>query len=107
MAAALSLLLLFWLTGVSAIEEAPPQLEVLPEADVEDEALQPEVTIRKKGENVIEEYRIDGRLYMIKVIPPIGPPYYLLDTDGDGNVDVRRSDLEKGIRVHQWKILEW
>ena len=44
---------------------------------------------------------------MIKIIPAIGPPYYLIDTDGDGNMDVRRSDLEEGIRVHQWKILEW
>ncbi len=87
------------------VDDAPPQLEPLPE--VEDQELQPEVTIRRRGKSVIEEYRIGGRLYMIKVIPPIGPPYYLVDTDADGTLDTRRSDLEEGIRVHQWRILEW
>ncbi len=99
--------LLIWMAPLMAAKDSPPQLEPLPEPEVEEEGLQPEVTIRKKGKSVIEEYRIDGRLYMIKIIPAIGPPYYLIDTDGDGNMDVRRSDLEEGIRVHQWKILEW
>ncbi|HHJ39821.1 MAG: hypothetical protein AXA67_06445 [Methylothermaceae bacteria B42] len=107
MGVSLVFLLLFWTATLMAVEDKPPQLEPLPEPEVEDEELQPEVTIRKKGKSVIEEYRIDGRLYMIKIIPAIGPPYYLIDTDGDGNMDVRRSDLEEGIRVHQWKILEW
>lgn len=93
--------------GAAAAEEAPPQLEPLPEPEVGEEALQPEVIIRKRGENVIEEYRVGGRIYMIKVIPPIGPPYYLIDTDGDSIMDMKRSDLEEGVRVHQWRILEW
>ncbi|BCX81695.1 hypothetical protein MIT9_P1273 [Methylomarinovum caldicuralii] len=89
-----------------ADDDAPPPLEPLPEVE-EDQELQPEVTIRRRGKSVIEEYRIGGQLYMIKVIPPIGPPYYLVDTDADGTLDTRRSDLEEGARVHQWRILEW
>ncbi|HEB77691.1 MAG TPA: DUF2782 domain-containing protein [Methylothermaceae bacterium] len=93
--------------AVEAAEEAPPQLEPLPEPELEQETLQPEVIIRKRGENVIEEYRVGGRIYMIKVIPPVGPPYYLIDTDGDSIMDMKRSDLEEGVRIHQWRILEW
>jgi hypothetical protein len=46
---------------------------------------------------------------MIKVIPDIGPPYYFIDNDGDGDIDtdVRTSDLDRGSRVNMWKILEW
>lgn len=100
-------LLLGWMGCVQAADDRPPQLEPLPEPEVNEEELQPEVTIRQEGRNKVEEYSIGGRTYMIKVIPPIGPPYYLLDTDGDGNMDVRRSDLEENLRIHQWKILEW
>ncbi len=90
-----------------AVDDSPPELEPLPEPEVGEEELQPEVTIRREGKNKVEEYSIGGRVYMIKVIPPIGPPYYLLDTDGDGNMDVRRSDLEETLHIHQWRILEW
>ncbi len=101
------LLLALW-AGRQALaaDERPPQLEPLPKPEVEEEELQPEVIIRRRGRNVIEEYRIGGRLYMIKVIPPIGPPYYLVDPDGDGRF-ARRSDLETTLRTHQWRILEW
>lgn len=103
----LALILLGMAMCVGAVDERPPRLELPPEAKVDEEELQPEVTIRRRGKNVLEEYRIGGRLYMIKVIPPVGPPYYLVDTDGDGNMDVKRSGLEEGIRIHQWRIIEW
>ena len=44
---------------------------------------------------------------MVKIVPTIGPSYYLIDTDGDGNMDVKRSDLDEGTQIHQWKLLEW
>jgi len=71
------------------------------------ETLEPDITIIRKGKKTIQEYRKNGVLYMIKIVPAIGPAYYLLDTDGDGNMDVRRSDLDRGNYVNQWKILEW
>ena len=55
----------------------------------EEDSLQEEIVIRKSGENVIEEHRINGRLYKVKVTPAIGPAYYLIDTDGDGFMDSR------------------
>ncbi len=48
----------------------PPDIEPDPE-------LETQVTIIKRGEDTIEEHRVNGELLMIKVIPRIGPPYYL------------------------------
>ena len=44
---------------------------------------------------------------MIKVIPDIGPPYYFRDYDGDGKLEARSNDLDRGSHVNMWKILEW
>lgn len=80
--------------------EIPPPVE-------SGETMEPDVTIIRRGEDTIEEYRINNRLYMVKIKPGVGPPYYLLDSDGDGNMDVRRSDLERGLRVPQWVLFSW
>jgi hypothetical protein len=107
-------ILLFFLTfPVFAVDEQPPRLEAVPEAPEppmpvqSGETLEPDITIIRKGKKTIQEYRRGGRLYMIKVVPDIGPPYYFLDNDGDGKMDVRRDDLDKGSNINMWKILEW
>jgi len=82
----------------------PPELPMPVQSG---ETLEPDITIIRKGKKTIQEYRKNGELYMIKIVPAVGPAYYLLDTDGDGNMDVRRSDLDRGNYVNQWKILEW
>lgn len=98
---------------VLAVDERPPTLESVPEVPEppppvqNGEEMEPDITIIRKGKKTIQEYRLGGRLYMIKVIPDIGPPYYFIDSDGDGKVDVRGNDLDKGARVNMWKILEW
>jgi len=71
------------------------------------ENMQPDITIIKRGDKVVQEYRRGGRLYMIKVVPDIGPAYYFLDVNGDGRLDVRSSDLDQAGRVNMWKLLEW
>jgi|SRR5450830_865363 len=67
----------------------PDNLEPLPEAPppppgAEDANQTPEVTIIKKGENTVEEYRINGELYMQKITPAHGVPYYLMKEDQEG-----------------------
>lgn len=90
---------------------APPAVdsnnEPLPPKIV-DEELEPTVTIRKEKGITYEEYRADGRIYMIKVTPPGGVPYYLLDTDGDGNLETH-SDDQRGqpVKPVYWKLKEW
>ena len=68
-----------------------------------DDAIEPEVTIKKRDEVTVEEYRIHGRLYMVKVTPKVGPPFYLIDDRGDGNF-TRRDSLDSGVRPPMWLI---
>jgi len=82
----------------------PPELPMPVQSG---ETLEPDITIIRKGKKTIQEYRKNGQLYMVKVIPIAGPAYYLIDTDGDGNMDVRGNDLDKGTQINQWKLFEW
>ena len=96
-----------------AVDERPPDLEAAPEAPEpplpvqNGETMEPDITIIRKGKDTIQEFRRGGRLYMIKVVPAVGPPYYFLDTNGDGKMDVRRNDGDRGSEINMWKLLEW
>jgi hypothetical protein len=62
------------------LEEIPP-----PPMSKDGEGVdEPEVTIVKKNGDTIEEYRINGQLYMMKVTPKSGVPYYLHKEDQEG-----------------------
>ncbi|WP_022962087.1 DUF2782 domain-containing protein [Halopseudomonas pelagia] len=74
-------------------------------AQAQDATGEPEVTIRTEGDRTVEEYRLNGFLYAIKVTPKKGPPYYLVAVDEDGNF--ARSDQPEGMRIPSWKIFEW
>ena len=107
------LLLCFLALPVFAADERPPKLEAVPEAPepplpVESgENMEPDITIIRKGKQTIQEYRRGGKLYMIKIIPSVGPAYYLIDSNGDGKMDIRRDDANKEGTVNMWKLLEW
>ncbi len=88
-----------------ALEPLPAP--TLPQTGPAGEEMTPEVKIIKKDNATIHEYRVNDVLYMIKVIPGIGPPYYLIDTDGDGSLESRYNNLEPGIMVPQWMIYRW
>jgi Protein of unknown function (DUF2782) len=89
--------------------QQPPKLEPLPEPPpappglAPDSELEPQVTITKRGDDKVEEFRINGKLYAVKVTPPHGVPYFLLDDIGDGTMS-RRDSLDTGLRVPQWVI---
>jgi hypothetical protein len=73
-----------------ALAADKPELEPLPEppeapAGYEpDPATEPQVNIVKHGEETIEEYRMNGELYMQKITPSHGVPYYLVKENVDG-----------------------
>ncbi len=110
------LLLSFLALPVMAEDQPSPALETLeklpevpsPPMPVQSgDNMEPDITIVKKGEKLVHEYRRGGRLYMIKVVPDIGPAYYFLDTNGDGKLDIRSSDLDQGSHINMWKLFEW
>ncbi|MCX7898151.1 MAG: DUF2782 domain-containing protein [Rhodocyclaceae bacterium] len=99
-----------WAAFPAAAQTRPPALEPLPEPPPPppgffDAPDAPQVTIKKRGEDKIEEYRLHGKLYMIKVTPAHGVPYYLVDLKGDG-VFVREEAPDGGPRlsVPMWVI---
>jgi hypothetical protein len=85
--------------GLAPLPEPPPP----PPSMQADPSLEPQVTITKRGEDKVEEYRVNGKLYMQKVTPSHGVPYYLIDDRGDGTWS-RRESLDSGLRVPMWVI---
>lgn len=67
---------------------------------------EPVVTITKQTEQTIEEYRVAGKLYMIKITPKIGKPYYLVDDRGDGKF-ARMESLDSGFRPPRWVLFRF
>jgi len=80
----------------------PPRNFQPPPAESTDRIPAPEVTITTRGHTHYQEYRIGGRLYMIKVVPAIGPPYYLIDKAGTGRFS--RSNIAPGVSPPMWVI---
>ncbi len=70
-------------------------------------AAEPEVTVRKEGEDTVHEYRQGGQLYMMRVVPATGRPYVLVDRKGDGHFTRLDNNLDNGVRVPQWVLLEF
>lgn len=89
-----------------ALEAVPPPPDI-PKPIQSGEAIEPEVTIIQKDDATVEEYRMNGNLYMIKITPSVGAPYYLLDRDGDGMMEFRTSKLGNDMVVPQWVLFEW
>ncbi len=102
--------LLFLLLVASALahaqQKAPPKMEPLPEPPPPPAlpALEePAVRIPVQEGDKVEAVREGARVVMMKVTPKNGPPYYLVDTSGNGNW-MRRDSLDDGVRVPMWPI---
>lgn len=107
----ISVLLLSCLAGTAFAGDAPPAPDWKPlppppalEPLAQDSDLEPEVTITKKTDMVIEEYRVGGKLFKIKVTPKIGKPYYLVDERGDGQFSRQDGPDASHMRPPQWVI---
>ncbi len=72
----------------------------------DDPADAPVVTIRKQDNgDRVEEYRTNGRLYMVKVTSPSGISYTMMDTNGDGLLD--KSDAKGPVGPVYYTIYRW
>jgi hypothetical protein len=89
--------------GTAPFEDAPPP----PLLDSGNPAGEPKVTTRTDGENTIQEYRVNGKLYMQRVTPKHGHAYILMDNKGDGTFTKQDNTLDGGNRVPQWVLLEF
>ncbi len=82
----------------------PSKLEPLPEppppALREDAAAEPAVRIAPNKEDKVEKSEVGGRT-ILKVTPPGGRPYFLVEGPGGWQ---RRDALDDGTRVPMWTI---
>ena len=86
--------------------EAQEDIPIPPK--VQQEQLEPIVRIIEDEERTIEEYRSNGKVYMVKITPKKGVPYYYIDTDGDGKLELDPSQQALNpVQPVYWKIKEW
>ena len=88
------------LQPLPAVPPPPPGMEAF------DAALEPQVTIVKTETETREEFRQNGRLYMVRVTPAVGPEYYLVDQQGDGNF-VQQDNPGTMVSPAMWRIFSW
>ncbi len=58
----------------------------------------------QEGDNTIEEQRVKGFLYSIKVIPKKGKPYYLINANGDNTTLKNERSHQK---IPSWTLFNW
>lgn len=113
--------------GVSAAVEQAPEtqqqretretdpLAPLPKTDtrpVRDRAMRKadreaasELTVRQEGSDRIEEFRQDGRLWMIRIVPAKGDVREFIDRTGDGRLD--RGPEDGPVAPVYYRLYEW
>lgn len=62
-----------------------------------------EINIERDDEASYYEHRVNGVLKEIKVVPKVGPVYYLVPDDGGGWIREDRSTF----LVPKWVLFEW
>ncbi|MFL1453870.1 DUF2782 domain-containing protein [Marinobacter sp. GN3S48] len=63
----------------------------------------PQIVIRPGEQEVFYEYRVNGQLVEIKVVPEVGPEYYLVPADGGGWIREDETDM----LVPSWVLFRW
>lgn len=101
----LPLLLLSGLAVAAPPSDRPPELQPVPDGPP-GPGDATGITIKPDSQGRVVEYRANGKLYMLKVIPRVGKPYYLIDQKGDGQF-ARQDSLDSGMRPPMWVVTEF
>ena len=82
-------------------------LPVLPlQADSDLAQSEEQITIRPGDQGkVIYEYRINGQIKEIRVVPKIGKPYYLVPSDTQGGPYIRMDSSQ--LLIPSWVLFRW
>jgi hypothetical protein len=89
--------------GTMPLDEPPP-----PPALVEtDPSLTPDVATRTNNSgDVVQEYRVNGRVFMERITPRYGRPYVVMHDRGDGTFTRQDNPLDT-LRAPQWTLWEF
>ncbi|GBE08474.1 hypothetical protein BMS3Bbin11_01054 [bacterium BMS3Bbin11] len=72
-----------------------------------DENLEPEIKIQQFDNREVQEYSINNHVYMIKITPKNGFPYYLVDPNGTGEMEYKRDTVGLEVNPPQWTLFRW
>ena len=92
--------------------QAPTRTEPLPQPpppppDVAgDSDLEPQVTIIRREDQVVEEVRVKGELRYVRVTPRHGRPYFLIP-DANGATFIRRDSTDSTLKVPMWVLFSF
>jgi hypothetical protein len=97
--------------GLAASAQTPPAPKVdttpPPPPDFSgDSDLEPQVTIIRRDNDVVEEVRVKGELRYLRVTPRYGRTYYLIP-DQNGNTYIRRDSLDPTLKVPMWVLFSF
>ena len=93
--------------------ERPPEIPAIDAQEqplppkVQDEQIEPTVTIHDEEDRRVEEYSRNGQIYMVKITPKVGLPYYYIDSDGDGILETTPNKGMAPVQPVHWKVKEW
>jgi hypothetical protein len=85
------------------LDEPPP-----PPAVVDmDPSITPQVTTRTGDDgDVVQEYRVNGKVFMERITPRVGRPYVVMHDRGDGTMTRQDNTLDT-LRGPQWTLWEF
>lgn len=90
--------------AVFALLNAPTSLAEEGSKNKKEKVKGPDVVLTESKTRSIQEYRQNGKLTMIKVVPKKGKPYYMVPEDPTKHF----GDLERAERlVPKWKLKEF
>lgn len=88
------------LQPLPAVPPPPPGMEAF------DANLEPQVTIVRNDKETREEFRLNGKLYMVKVTPVGGKAFYLVDQQGQGNF-IEADTVGPVTKPPMWVLHSW
>ena len=95
----------------AATAEQPEKEQVFSSESVDpaliDGSLEPEINIQQFNNREVQEYSINDRVYMIKITPSAGSPYYLVDPDGTGEMEYKRDTVGLEENPPRWTLFSW
>jgi hypothetical protein len=88
-------------------QDKPSKYDVPPPPTIAPGGSEPEVRIVNRGDQRIEEYRVNGKLYMMKVTPNNGKgkPYFLQDPEGTGYM--KQVDPSQRLVIPSWVLMRF
>jgi hypothetical protein len=67
----------------------------------------PQVRVRDYENRTVEEFSVNNNVYLVRITPAAGAPYYLVDRDGSGDMEWNRGRPGFDLQVPQWALLSW